>query len=199
MLMQWIVQLNENFKQFPKALRVFLKRCFILFIAFQCYFLTIESDSRLLNAPLTNNVAIHASDILNFFSSNKVFSYKPKVKYVSQDDIIEINFGSTIYYRNKAILYIADACNGLELLALYLGFILVLPEGIKRKTSYAILGTIFIYFMNVFRCIGLILLQINSSKHFDFAHHFLFKVIVYSSILVLWYFYMQKITLKHAE
>lgn len=197
--MRWINKLHDNYNQYPIALRTFLKRSLIFFVVFQCYFIGFESKSRFLNAPLTKYVAIHASGILNHFSSNNSFSYKPKVKYILQEGNLEKNFGSIINYRNKAILYIADACNGLELLALYIGFLLAVPEKINRKSLYLIMGSFFIYCMNVFRCIGLILLQINSSKHFDFAHHYLFKVIVYSSILALWHLYMQKITFRHAE
>lgn len=195
--MQWISQLKINFLKFPTALQNFLKRSLVFFIIFQCYFLTFESKSRTLNAPLTNYVAIHSAEILNSFSSYQHYNCRPKIKNTWRDGILERTYGSTIYFKKNAILYIGDACNGLELFALYIGFILAMPAKGIRKFSYVVGGGIIIHLMNVLRCVGLILLQINARKHFDFAHHYLFKVIIYSVILMLWYFYMKKIVLHN--
>ncbi len=181
---------------FPFGVKAFLARCLIIFIVFQCYFIGFETNSRFLNAPLTNQVASSSVQILNQFYSKGNFSNTPRIKEVLREGALEKNYGNTIYTNQKAILYIADSCNGLELIALYLGFIIAMQTKIIRKIKYCIVGGIFIYYMNVLRCIGLIILQINSSKHFEFAHHYLFKLIVYSSILMLWHFYMENISLQ---
>jgi exosortase/archaeosortase family protein len=180
----------------PYAVRLFLTRCLILFIVFQCFFIGIETRTRLLNGPLTNSVATSSIQILNQVWPNGHFTSKPRKKQIVREGVNEIGHGITIFTNKKAILYIADACNGLELIALFIGFIISMPTTLSRKVKYILFGSIFIYYTNVFRCIGLILLQWNSSKHFDFAHHYLFKMVVYSSILWLWHFYMKKTNLK---
>ncbi len=180
----------------PYGVRVFLTKCLVLFVVFQCYFLGFETQTRFLNEPLTNQVAQSSIQILNLGWPEGIFTCKPKKKHIIRDGVNEFGHGVTIFTNQNAILYIADSCNGLELIALYIGFIVAMPTNLLRKFKYIIFGTAFIYYINVFRCIGLILLQWNSSKHFDFAHHYLFKMVVYSSILWLWHLFMKKNSLK---
>ncbi len=181
---------------FPHGVKGFLKKCLILFLIFQCYFLGFETQTRFLNGPLTNQVAQSSIQLLNLGWPNGRFTSKQRIKQSINEGVQVVGFGVTIFTNNQAILYIADSCNGLELIALYIGFIIAMQSKILRKLKYIFFGTIFIYYTNVSRCVGLILLQWNSSRHFEFAHHYLFKMVVYSSILWLWHLFMKKNSLK---
>ncbi|MFZ9718713.1 MAG: exosortase/archaeosortase family protein, partial [Chitinophagaceae bacterium] len=75
---------------------------------------------------------------------------------------------------------------------------LAMPASWKRKVIFAFTGAIIIHFVNLIRCVGLCALAINASVHFDFAHHYLFKIMVYSTIFLLWVQFMRKVSLKKA-
>lgn len=95
-------------------------------------------------------------------------------------------------------MHIADGCNGLELYILYLGFLVAIPSSVKRKLFYGVFGALVIYLVNMFRCVGLAYMAIYWRDQFDFAHHYLFKVIVYGTIFLLWMGFAEK-TFKSDE
>ena len=104
---------------------------------------------------------------------------------------------AVIYHNDQRILNIANGCNGLELLVLYVGFIVSMPSSFKRKLLYIVIGVILLDAINILRCVGLIYLREYFHAYFDFAHHYIFKIIVYSSTFILWVIFSRKIQLKN--
>ena len=104
---------------------------------------------------------------------------------------------SQIFHNDKLVLNIADACNGLELMVLYIGFIVCMPSTFWRKILYIIVGVILLDFINILRCTGLIYLREYFQAYFQFAHHYLFKIIVYGATFLIWKFYSRKIHFKN--
>jgi exosortase/archaeosortase family protein len=81
------------------------------------------------------------------------------------------------------------------MMVLYVGFIFCFPSGLRRKLWFSLLGLAFIYIINVFRCVGLVLIAHDNDlrKWFDFAHHYLFVIIVYGFIFLLWMWFVNGI------
>jgi exosortase/archaeosortase family protein len=154
-------------------------------------------DSQLIDSLLTSHVGESSAQVLNSLSSMSGFaaineSY-PEIYY---GQIQEFNM-SVIYHNSNKILNIANACNGLELFVLYVGFIVCMPSKFTRKFLYIIIGVLLIDIVNILRCVGLIYLREYFHFYFEFAHHYFFKVIVYSSTFLLWVIYSRKIQLKN--
>lgn len=191
--MKKLIQLiSDHFKKFPPTIRIFLLRIFLLFIVWKVVYGFLLQPDRVLDGPLTMKVG---SDVAWFL--RKSFS-SPDFKAV--DRISDRWFEgqhvrtpvSRIEYRGRKIMHIADTCNGLELYILYLGFLVAIPASIKRKLLYGLLGVFVIYLINMFRCVGLAYITIYWREHFEFAHHYLFKVIVYGTIFLLWVGFAEK-------
>ncbi|MCB0700560.1 MAG: archaeosortase/exosortase family protein [Chitinophagaceae bacterium] len=100
--------------------------------------------------------------------------------------------GTAIRINGTKSVNIARQCNGLELMILYLGFIICVPTNTKRMLSFAILGTIIIYILNVIRTAWLASLYFNGFKFADIAHHFVFKIVIYAVVFFGWVLYMRK-------
>lgn len=81
---------------------------------------------------------------------------------------------------------VGNPCNGMELFALYAGFIICFPGPWKHKLWYIPVGILAIHFINVLRAVALALIQLKSPEHLDFNHHYTFTIVVYAFIFLFW-------------
>jgi len=154
------------------------------------------SESRILDKPLSFCVASETTILLNFINNTHSFIVKPVITPAEIEGVYHLTESYLITYKDISIIRIMDSCNGLELFVLYVGFIIAMPVGWKRKLTFSILGTAIIYLINVLRCVGLGELSIRWREAFDVAHHFIFNILIYSTIFGLWIVYCKKLDFK---
>jgi len=85
-------------------------------------------------------------------------------------------------------------CNGLELFALFVGFMLAYPGSTRKKVWYIPLGLITIHLLNITRVIGLALLSYYAPQYMEFNHTYTFTLIVYGYVFVLWMVWAMKLS-----
>jgi exosortase/archaeosortase family protein len=123
------------------------------------------------------------------------FIYKHLSNENSVFDREEIKKGysiSVLYIDNRRAIGIADGCNGLELYVLYIGFLLCIPTSAKKQVLFILTGVAGIFILNAFRCFGLAWLFLNNYAIANFAHHYLFKMIIYGCVFYTWDLYAKK-------
>ena len=177
---------KKAFEQFPPQVRIFLLRGLVLFSIWKFVYLFFWAQPRTLDGPLTNTVGSQSVWILNQVYQTNGFKATPVVAVTRMEGDYQIAKVSKIDKDGKHLLNIADDCNGLELFILYVGFILSMPASVKRKVIYLIGGVFIIHLVNLLRCVGLSALLMHWDRYFDLAHHYIFKIMVYSTIFVLW-------------
>jgi exosortase/archaeosortase family protein len=174
----------------PKDLRVFFTRVVILFFAWKTIYLLVLKPEHKLDTFLTQMVTKHTVAFLNLIKPTGAFHMQQEL----QDDPSDPdNLGSgkfAVYYYERRIIGIADACNALEIMVLYAGLIACYHAGIYRKIIFIAAGLIVIYLANVFRCAGLAWLNYSHAGWFDIAHKYLFKIFAYFIVCVLWFVFM---------
>ena len=84
-------------------------------------------------------------------------------------------------------IWIGDPCNGLELFALFTGFIIAFPGPLKKKLIYIPIGIAAIHFINLTRVIALAILALEAPDSFEFNHTYTFTMFVYGFVFLLWY------------
>jgi exosortase/archaeosortase family protein len=108
----------------------------------------------------------------------------------------------TIFINGMEIVTIDDGCNGLELYALLIGFVVSYGKGNLSwifSSSFLILSVLFIFFINVFRIVGLALLVYYRVPHFQVFHKYVFAAVVYLIIFLmmwLWTYWVNQSLLK---
>ena len=177
---------KKAFEQFPPQVRIFLLRGLVLFGIWKFVYLFFWAQPRTLDGPLTNTVGSQSAWILNQVYQTKGFKATPVVAVTRMEGEYQVAKVNKIDKDGKHLLNIADDCNGLELFILYVGFILSMPASVKRKVIYLIGGVFIIHLVNLLRCVGLSALLMHWDRYFDLAHHYIFKIMVYSTIFVLW-------------
>jgi len=188
--------LKSTLASFPPQIKTFLIRAFILFAVWKGLYLFFWSDKRTIDDPLTQLVSKHSVFVLNTILPNHQFSAKPKIALKNFEGEIQVSRVSMIYCDGKAIMNIADECNGLELFVLYFGFLIAMPATIKRKLLFGLSGIFIIHAVNILRCVGLGLLLMNWDAYFDIAHHYIFKIMIYSVIFLLWVIFSKNLSLS---
>ena len=187
--------LKSTLASFPPQIKAFVIRAFILFVVWKGLYLFFWAESRALDDPLTKLVGKHTVWVLDKINPSHEFIAKPKVALKNFEGEIQVSRVSMIYSDGKAIMNIADECNGLELFVLYFGFLIAMPATLKRKFLFGLSGIFIIHAVNILRCVGLGLLLMNWDAAFDIAHHYIFKIMVYSVIFILWVIFSKNLSL----
>ncbi len=158
----------------PPNIRPFVIRAAILLIGWELLYTFILMPAGIPDDQLTQVVQYGGMEVLKWFYTD-----------VRAD-------GNTIILDGVEAVDIARQCNGLELIVLYLGFLLCVPTNIKRMVAYGVIGTLIIYTLNIFRTAALAAMFEQSHKMADFAHHYLFKIIIYAVVFLGWVLYLKK-------
>lgn len=193
MVGNWLSELKQTLADFPPLVKTFLIRALVLFVIWKGLYLLFWAEPRTLDDPLTLLVGKQSALLLNGLTRSKDFSSKPMIALKRFEGEIQVSQVAFVSKGSKAIMNIADECNGLELFVLYIGFIIAMPASWKRKFIFGISGVLIIHAVNLLRCVGLGFLVMHWDQYFDVAHHYIFKIMVYSTIFVLWIVFSKKL------
>ena len=97
--------------------------------------------------------------------------------------------GYALLIDQEQVITFTTGCNGLELMVLYLAFLLCLPSAPLRMLKFAIGGLVLINLLNIARCTGLAIWAHYHWPLWDFMHHYLFKMVIYGVNFYLWVLY----------
>jgi exosortase/archaeosortase family protein len=169
---------NSGLKSIPPDVVHFLKRAFLLFVGWKLLYHLVLFPGRILDRPLTSLTGNATVRMMRTFSAGQTISYDP--------------IPSVVYIDHTKAIGIGDSCNGLELLILYVGFLFCIPAKLKKQIIFSVAGIIGIIFLNCLRCYGLAWLFYENYSLADFAHHYIFKMIIYGIIFYAWVFFTKK-------
>lgn len=166
---------------FNKKVTFFFIKLFVLFsLWFFCYALILLPNRRI-DRPLTNFLTAGVTKGINLVSSEQIGWTEDPVRpctHLTKD--------------GKAIFDIFDICNGLDLMFIYVGVLLLLPYPFKRKIAYGIVGVMAIIFLNIIRICSLYFIYVYQRSAFDFSHHYLFTLLMYVLIFYGWWLFVKK-------
>jgi exosortase family protein XrtF len=186
-----INDIKQSFSQLPKEVKQFLMKATILFIGWKLVFILVLIPNEIPDAWLVRQLGKGTAFTLNTFYGTAEFNSVATVRRrIYGNDEINATLASVNRNGTQKVIGIYQACNGLELMILYAGFIFCFSGKMKRKVSYILLGVVGLFLLNVLRCSMLGFLSIEHPNHFDFAHKYLFNLVVYGFTFVLWMIYV---------
>ena len=171
MIQQQIKKIQEVL---PANIRKFFIRALILIVGWNLLYHLLLKPALIPDGQLTDLIVWGTVKVLSIFHSDVT------------------NVGHNIYLYGVRSVNIDHQCNGLELIVLYIGFILCLPSSFKKMFSYAMVGIVVICFLNMLRCGALAWMFLNMRSVADFAHHYAFKLIIYAVVFYGWVLYSKK-------
>ena len=183
------IAVKKYFQEIPASVRKFLITSLILFSIWKVTYHLYFKPTRLIDIPLTVQTAKNTQQLLAVIYPNFNFTSEQKIPKEKVDF-----FGIYIIKDSKRIVGIFDPCNALEIFIIYVGLIICLPSNFKRMALYIIVGIFSLYVLNILRCSVLGILNFNRSNYVDFAHHYLFTMVVYVGIFLGWASYIKQST-----
>lgn len=179
--------ITKHWATYPNELKTFLFRILIITLIWKFSYHLLLKPKKIIDKPLTNITASACTAFLNTFYRDTITSDKNSL--VAKNEY----YTAYLVMKGKKIIGIADPCNGLELFTLYSLFLICIPPfKIKRFVVFLITGVCIVFILNVLRCCAMFWLSYTQNSFFDFAHHYLFKIIVYLAIFMGWVLYARK-------
>ncbi|RYD56512.1 MAG: hypothetical protein EOP56_12520 [Sphingobacteriales bacterium] len=168
------LELTNTYNKLPSGLKSFLIKAVLLFVGWRLAYYFVLEPRDIPDKQLIDWVIDGTFQTLTFVYDQLAIQ------------------GDTIWVNGQPTLTVAKACNGLELIVLYLGFLFCLPTNAKRLVAFAVVGPLIIYGLNVLRCSALAVMFYNNHYLADFAHHYVFKLVIYAVVFGLWIWYSKK-------
>jgi len=196
-----LTTIKTSIHQIPVPIITFLKRAIAIFIIWEIVYLFILMPNRIIDRPLSMFTGNATAGFFGWIKGTDQAYCKvvATIEYVAG---LSISYEkATIFFGPKRLIGIADACNGLSLLVLFVGFIIAYPGKIYFKVIYSFIGIILIILLNISRCTALAMLHNAYPQLTEFAHHYVFKIIVYGLVFYLWIQFVkinQKLNNVHA-
>ena len=106
--------------------------------------------------------------------------------------------GQTVgIYGAAANVFVGTGCNGLEMITLFSGFVLIFEGSWKHKIWFIPLGIIILYFLNIMRVLALIFIGKYSLSSLEFNHHYTFTFIMYGITFIGWLIWVKYFSNKN--
>ncbi len=94
------------------------------------------------------------------------------------------------------IIYVYEGCNGINVMIVYLSFLIAFRGPLRLFLLFSGIGIIGIHLMNLFRILLLYGVSIYFPDYVYYFHKYLFTGGIYLGVFILWFFWVRK--LKHA-
>jgi len=89
-------------------------------------------------------------------------------------------------------VWIGEPCNGIKVFGLFAIFILSFKGNSIRKIIFITIGILIIHFLNIVRIALLTYISAVNPYILDFNHNVTFQLLIYGSMLALWYAWIIK-------
>jgi exosortase family protein XrtF len=183
-------QQMKLFSTIPREVKTFLLRAILLFAGWKLLYIFVLIPQQVPDAPLVRYLGDGTAQLMNWAYADQPFSavHTTREKIYGTDTVMATY--SMVMKGQRKVLGIYQACNGLELMILYAGFIICFTGSWKRKILYITGGVVGLYIINVLRCAMLVYIGLEYPKQFDIAHKYIFNLVIYAFAFLLWIFYV---------
>ena len=99
---------------------------------------------------------------------------------------------------DKRILAVYEGCNGVNVMIVFLAFMVGIGPYSKKFLWFVVAGLTLIHVMNLLRLLGLCLIALHLPEQFYFVHKYLFTSVLYVVIFSCWLLWFRISGLKKA-
>jgi len=168
-------------KTVVKFLLKFFGSYIILFLLYSFYLGKTQKTIEVFTcAPITKIVASQTKAVLTFVGYN--VEVEQHAEEVSMKLLVEGHF----------IARIIEGCNSINVIILFIAFVIAFANGFKRTFLFILFGSCLIYVINILR-IAVIAIAIYKFPQYEmFLHEIVFPGLIYGITVLLWILWVQK-------
>jgi exosortase/archaeosortase family protein len=137
---------------------------------------------RILDRPLTNFITSVVTKAINLTEGNQDLSWKEDIANGGRNYLLK---------NNEKVFGIYDVCNGIDLMFIYIGIIVLLPSTVKRKLLFSLAGIVAIIIANIIRVYALYFIYFHYRPAFEISHHYIFTLLIYALIFYGWLLFVK--------
>jgi exosortase family protein XrtF len=98
----------------------------------------------------------------------------------------------SLYLNGQSAIAVEEGCNGLNVMILFVAFILAFGGQRVRAVWFIPLGLVIIHLSNLARLLALAVLNVDfEGRFFHFFHKYGFTAVIYAVVFVLWFTWVQ--------
>lgn len=117
--------------------------------------------------------------------------------YITNKILLLLGYTTFVYDHTFGIdgsngVYIGTPCNGIELMALFTGFVIIFHGSWKNKIWFIPAGLIIIHFLNLMRVLALAIIAKTAPSTIDFNHKYTFTLLLYLFVFFGWIIWVKK-------
>ncbi|MGB0178200.1 MAG: exosortase family protein XrtF [Owenweeksia sp.] len=177
-------------KEFKPTL-IFLVKFFavygILSLLYGWYIGSYDRADPPVTDPVTQLVTVNCTQTAG------IFGYEWKIienDHLNWERHKEQTFDS-VYLNNKYAISVEEGCNGINIMILFLAFVVAFGGKLLNMIIFIPAGILFIHLFNIGRLLLLSLLNVEwDGQAFHFFHKYGFTAVIYVSVLILWYLWV---------
>jgi exosortase family protein XrtF len=94
---------------------------------------------------------------------------------------------------NYLVISVYEGCNSVNVMIVYLAFIIAFKGSIKSTFIFIMLGFVVVYLINLLRVALLFEVAWFFPQHLYFFHKYLFTGIIYLIVFAIWYAWIQRV------
>lgn len=159
----------------------FFATYFMLFVLYSFYLQRTQKKGEVFAcSPITTVVAEQTEQVLSFFGFDAA--------HMQHEDEMSVKLILNGQYTARVI----EGCNSFSIIILFLSFIIAFSGTFKATLIYGILGSVFIYGINILRIAFLTVMLYKYPDQQEFLHNLVFPAIIYGATFLLWVIWVQK-------
>lgn len=162
---------------------VFLFKFLIFYIvltgAYKIYLNQFDKDKYEVDG-VTEHVAKSTAVLMNFFNQEaRTFPHETEncMRFVMKD---------------RQISRIVEGCNAISVIILFVAFVFAFSNGFKKTFTFILIGSIFIYILNIIRISLLNYAFYNYPEYKRVLHDIFFPLFIYGVVFILWIVWIVK-------
>lgn len=93
----------------------------------------------------------------------------------------------TLSNANGAVIQVFEGCNSINVMVVYLAFLLAYKGSLSSTAAFAGFGVLLIYVLNLGRISALYFVEINWPRYLYFVHKYFFTLVLYVAVFALWF------------
>ncbi|WP_435414456.1 exosortase family protein XrtF [Polaribacter aestuariivivens] len=154
---------------------------FILFGIYAAYLeKSQEKETSFQTASITTTVAKQTVGVLEFFGFH--------ADYLQHTEELSVKLLINNVYTARVI----EGCNSISIIILFIAFIVAFDGSIKATIIFSMLGSVFIYIINILRIAFLTVMIHKYPEQQEFLHNLVFPAIIYGTVFLLWVIWVNK-------
>jgi exosortase family protein XrtF len=104
----------------------------------------------------------------------------------------DVKFREHIGIAGSKGVTIGAPCDGVVLYVLFILFVVAFPGPFKHKVWFVPLGVLSVFYLNVLRIVGLVVIMKINESWLAFNHDYTFTIVVYLYVFLLWMLWVKK-------